>query len=256
MLGRRAAAFAVEELGLSQLAVLAPRDEYGSSAVEGFSREAADRGAQILTVAWYPVGATDFKDQLIQIRRRHQAYTDSLLALGQLSVDTAFVEPDSIPPEERRVWIDGLFIPAYPEEAGMIAPQIAYHRIETQILGTSAWGSPEALRIGGQYLEGAIFATDFSEALFTEEYDRFSADYRIRHGKKPGKVAVFSYECTKLVLRGVEAGVRGSEDMGQFLAATEKFPGLSSFISFTRNNGANDEAMILAVREGRIVQLK
>jgi branched-chain amino acid transport system substrate-binding protein len=256
MLGKRAAAFAVEELGLRQLAVLAPRDDYGSSAVEGFSREAADRGAQILTVAWYPVGATDFKDQLTQIRRRHQAYTDSLVTLGQLYVDTAFVEPDSIPPEERRVWLDGLFVPAYPEEAGMIAPQIAYHRIETQILGTSAWGSPEALRIGGQYLDGAIFATDFSEALFTEEYDRFITDYRIHHGKKPGKVGVFSYECTKLVLRGVETGVRGPEGMSQFLAATEKFPGLSSLISLTRNNGANEEAMILAVQEGRIVQLK
>ena len=256
MLGKQAATYAVEELGLQQLAVLAPGDDYGSAAAEGFCREAVNRGAKILTVAWYPAGATDFKDQLIQVRRYKQAFDDSLRALGQLFVDSAFVEPDSIPPEERRVWIDGLFIPANPEEAGMIAPQIAYHRIETQILGTTAWGSPQALRIGGQYLEGAIFATDFSEELFSEGYDRFAADYRISYGKKPGKVAVFSYECTKLILSGVEKVVRGREGMCQFLSATEKFPGLSSLISFTRNNGANDEAMILAVREGRVVQLK
>lgn len=256
MLGRKIAAYALEELGLRQFALLAPRDDYGSSATEGFSQEVTERGGQILTVAWYQVGETDFKGQLTGIRRLKQAYDDSLKALGQLPMATNPSEPDTIPPEERRVFLDGIFIPAYPKEAGMIAPQIAFHRLETQILGTSAWGDGEALRIGGRYLEGVIFATDFSEELSSEEYDRFAADYRVCFGKKPGKVAAFSYECAKLVLQGVEQGVRGREGMRQFLSGTEGFPGLSGHISFTRGNGANDEAMILAVQEGQIIPLK
>jgi branched-chain amino acid transport system substrate-binding protein len=193
---------------------------------------------------------------LIQIRRRKQAYDDSLTALGQLPLAPVSEEPDSLPPEEQRVFIDGIFIPAYPEEAGMIAPQIAYHRIDTRILGTSALGSPEALHIGGHYLEGAVFATDFSPALSSEEYDRFVADYRFRYGKNPGKAAVFSYECTNLALSGVEIGVKGREGMYHFLAQTERFPGLAGYISFIEGDGANHEAMILTVQDGHIIKLQ
>ena len=255
-LGEKMAVYAVDELGLRQFALLAPSDDYGSAAADGFSREATGRGAEILMITWHQVGATDFKDQLTRIRRRKQAHDDSLKALGQLPMSINSDEPDTLPPEERTVFIDGIFIPAYPEEAGMIAPQIAFHRIQTQILGTSAWGNQEALRIGGQYLEGVVFATDFSEELFSEEYDRFAADYSVRHGKKPGKVAVFSYECARLVLQGVEKGVRGQEGMCQFLSRTENFPGLTGHITFTRDNGANDEAMILTIQEGQVVKLE
>jgi len=256
VLGEKMAAYATDALGMRQFALLAPRDEYGNAAVEGFSREAQERGAEILTVAWYQVGATDFKNQLTRIRLLRQAQDDSVMGLDQLPTTLNPEEPDSIPPEERRVFIDGIFIPAYPEEAGMIAPQIAFHRIETRILGTSGWGSQEAMRIGGHYLEGVVFATDFSEELFTKEYSRFAADYEIRHGKKPGKVAVFSYDCARLVLQGVQQKILDREGMRQFLSHTERFPGLTGKITFAKNNGANDEASILTVQEGQVVKLE
>lgn len=255
-LGKKMAAYAVDELGLRQFATLAPGDEYGNAAAEGFSDEATKRGAEILMVTRYLPGVSDFKDQLTQIRRRKQAYDDSLKTLGLLPTDTNPTEPDTIPPEERRVFIDGIFIPAYPEEAGMIAPQIAFYRLQTQILGTSAWGNREALHIGGHYLEGVVFATDFSEELFSEENDRFAADYRVRYGKRPGMVATFSYECTKLILQGIENGVRGREGMCQFLSRTEGFTSLTGHISFNNNDGANDEAMILTVQNDQVVKLK
>ncbi len=255
VLSKRIAAYATDVLGLQLLAVVAPRDDFGATAADGFIQEATQRGAKLLTVVWYSPGATDFKDPLIKIRLHKQAYDDSLMALEELPVDPIPQELDSLPPEERRVSIDGIFIPAYPEEAGMIAPQIAYHRIDTRILGTRSLGSPEALRIGGHYLEGAVFATDFSETFSSEEYERFVTDYRFRHGKNPGKVAVFSYECTNLVLRGAESGVKGREGMYHFLTRTEKFPGLTGYISFNGSDGANYEAMILTVQGGQIAKV-
>jgi branched-chain amino acid transport system substrate-binding protein len=256
VLAQKMAAYAVDELGLRQFALLAPSDDYGSAAADGFSKEVKERGAEILTTAWYHVGTTDFKEQLLVIRQLKQAYDDSLRSLGLLPVPMHPPEPDTLPPHERRVYIDGIFVPAYPEEAGMIAPQIAYHRLETQILGTSAWGNREAMHIGGRYMDGVVFATDFSEELLSEDYDRFVADYRVRHAKRPGKVAIFGYECARLILQGIEQGAYSRAGLCQFLLATENFPGLSGQISFAGRYGANDEAMILAIQENRVIRLK
>jgi ABC-type branched-subunit amino acid transport system substrate-binding protein len=69
-------------------------------------------------------------------------------------------------------------------------------------------------------------------------------------------VATFSYECAKLILQGIENGVRGREGMCQFLSRTEGFTSLTGRISFNNNDGANDEAMILTVQNDQVVKLK
>jgi ABC-type branched-subunit amino acid transport system substrate-binding protein len=255
-LGERMASYGVGELNLETFAILAPRDGHGRVAVEGFTQVVEDAGAKILTVTWYQSGDTDFKEQLLQIRRRKQAYDDSLEALGLLPAVAAHSQPDTLPPSEQRVYIDGLFVPASPTEAGMIAPQIVFHRLETLVCGTSGWGSREANRIGGRYLDGIHFATDFVEELSDPRYGEFVDTYMDRYGTRPGKVAVFSYECAQLLLKGIAAGGYTSEALYQFLSHTEDFRGLAGDISFTRGLGANDEAMILTIQGGRFLRLQ
>ncbi len=255
-LGERMASYGVRELNLQTFAVLAPRDSYGQAAVEGFTRIAEEEGASILTVTWYQSGDTDFKEQLLQIRRRKQAYDDSLEAIGALPKMTTHSEPDTLPLSERRVYIDGLFVPASPREAGMIAPQVAFHRLETLVCGTSGWGGQEARRIGGRYLDGIHFATDYVEELSDPGYQEFAAAFADRYGRQPGKVAVFSYECALLLLEGIAAGAYTPEALCQYLSLIEDFRGLTGNISFARGQGANDEAMILTIQDGRFIRLE
>jgi ABC-type branched-subunit amino acid transport system substrate-binding protein len=255
-MGERMAAYAVEELELPVFALLAPRDNFGQAAVEGFFQKAQELGSKILAVTWYQAGDTDFREQLTDIRRRKQAYDDSLRALGLFSEAMYSSEQDTLPPEERRVYLDGIFIPAAPSEAGMIAPQIAFHRLETLILGTTGWGARDALRIGGQYMDGVHFATDFSEELSDRKYLDFADGYRDQYGTAPGKVSVFSYECAELVLQGIDSGAHTPEALYQFLAHIEDYPGLAGNISFTRGQGANDQIMILTIQDGRILRLE
>jgi len=255
-LGRRMADYGVGELDLQTFAILAPRDGHGQAAVEGFREAAEGAGARILAVTWYQAGDTDFKSQLLQIRRQKQAYDDSLQALGVLPEIDVPAQPDTLPPSEQRVYLDGLFVPASPQEAGMIAPQIAFHRLETLICGTSGWGSKEAGRIGGRYLDGIHFATDFVEELSDPGYEEFAAAFTDRYGRHPGKVAVFSYECTLLLLEGIASGAHTPEALCHYLSQIEDFHGLAGDISLSRNSGANDEAMILTVQGGRFLRLE
>jgi|GEM_PF-764517 len=255
-LGERMASYGIGELDLQTFAILAPRDGHGQAAVEGFRQVAEGAGARILAITWYQAGDTDFKAQLLQIRSRKQAYDDSLEALGMLPAIEAQAQPDTLPPSERRVYLDGLFVPASPQEAGMIAPQIAFHRLETLICGTSGWGDREAHRIGGRYLDGIHFATDFIEELSNPAYQEFAAAFTDRYGHHPGKVAVFSYECALLLLEGIASGAHTPEALYHFLSQTEDFQGLAGNISLSRGLGANDEAMILTIQDGRFLRLE
>ena len=255
-LGERMASYGVGELDLQTLAILAPRDGHGQAAVEGFRQVAEQAGARILAITWYQAGDTDFKEQLLQIRRQKQAYDDSLEASGILPEIEARAQPDTLPPSEQRVYLDGLFVPASPQEAGMIAPQIAFHRLETLICGTSGWGGREARRIGGRYLDGIHFATDFVEELSDPTYQDFAAAFNERYGHHPGKVAVFSYECASLLLEGIASGAHTREALYHFLSQTEGFQGLAGEISLNSGLGANDEAMILTIQDGRFLRLE
>jgi ABC-type branched-subunit amino acid transport system substrate-binding protein len=255
-LGERMATYAVEELELPLVAVLAPQNGFGQAAVDGFNHKIHELGSDILTVAWYHPGDTDYAQQLTHIRHRKRAYEDSLRSLNLLSRVTSPIVKSDLPPEERSVHVDGMFIPASPDEAGMIAPQIEFHRLETLVLGTSGWGAREALRIGGSYMDGVHFATDFAEELSSDQYLDFSYQYKERYGADPGKVAVFSFECAALVLEGITGGAYTSEALYQFLANVEGYPGLAGDISFTRGSGANDEIMILTVQDGRVLRLE
>jgi len=147
-------------------------------------------------------------------------------------------------------------VPASPREAGMIAPQVAFHRLETLVCGTSGWGGQEARRIGGRYLDGIHFATDYVEELSDPGYQEFAAAFADRYGRQPGKVAVFSYECALLLLEGIAAGAYTPEALCQYLSLIEDFRGLTGNISFARGQGANDEAMILTIQDGRFIRLE
>ena len=255
-LGELMASYGIGELNLETFAILAPRDAHGEAAVEGFREIAEGAGGRILSVTWYQAGDTDFKEQLMLIRRLKQAYDDSLKALGILPRVETPAQPDTLPPSERRVYLDGLFVPASPQEAGMIAPQIAFHRLETLICGTSGWGGREARRIGGRYLDGIHFATDFVEELSDPGYQEFAAAFTDRYGHHPGKVAVFSYECALLLLEGIASGAYTPEALYHFLSQTEDFRGLAGNISLNSSSGANDEAMILTIQDGRFLRLE
>lgn len=69
--GRAMARYAVEHLGYSTLAVLAPTDSHGQDIAEGFIEEVNELdGAYIAVSEWYRTGETNFGQQFYNIRKR------------------------------------------------------------------------------------------------------------------------------------------------------------------------------------------
>ena len=257
--GAAVAEHAIEHLGLSRFAVLTVSDSYGKDLATSFISKVNELGGTVLSQEWYYEGATDFSPQLIHIRDAglilEQA--DSLAwewKLFELKtsglVDTTAEE--LFPPVDS---IDGFFLGAYADDIPLIASQVAFQKINTQLLGGNSWNSEAVLREGGQYVEGAVFAADFFEHTLSDHYSQFVNRYRQRYGQTPSKVAALSYDAALLLLDIFTRGVRSNSEIRDRLAETRYFPGASGFITFPPDERSNTHVYFLTIRSGDIVEL-
>ena len=258
--GTAVAEYAIEHLGLNRFAVLAVSDSYGKDLATGFVSKVEQLGGTVLSHEVYYGGATDFRPQLTHIR-------DAGLAIEQADssawewkifelkmsglIDTTADE--LYPPVDS---IDGLFLAAYAEDLPLLASQIAYQKINTQLLGGSSWDSDEVLRNGGQYVEGAIFTADFFEGNLSEQYLRFVDRYRQRYGRTPTKVAALSYDATTTLLNIFARGVKSPAEIRDRIEETRNFEGASGIVTFAPGKRANSHVFLLTIRNGEIVELR
>ncbi|MFQ6092984.1 MAG: ABC transporter substrate-binding protein [bacterium] len=257
--GAAVAEYAIDRLGLRRFAVLAVSDSYGKDLAGGFVSKVEQLGGTILSQEWYYEGTADFSPQLTHIRDAGLAFeqADSLAWEWKLFglktsglIDTT--AEDLFPPVDS---IDGLFLAAYGEDIALIAPQVAFQKINTQLLGGNSWNSEEVFVGGVRYVEGAIFAADFFAGNRSAQYLQFLDGYRQRYGQSPSKVAALSYDAMKLLLEIFGKGVRSSKEIRDRLAETRNFQGASGTISFLPGERANSHVFFLTIRNGEIVEL-
>ncbi|UCE17629.1 MAG: penicillin-binding protein activator [Gemmatimonadota bacterium] len=258
--GAAVAEYAIEHLGLRRFAVLAVSDPYGKDLATGFVLKTEQLGGTVLSHEWYYEGATDFGPQLNHIRDAgldleqadSSAWEWKLFQLKTSGlIDTTAEE--LFPPVDS---IDGFFLAAYPEDIPLLASQIAYQKIRTQLLGGSSWNSDEVLRNGGQYVEGAIFAADFFEGNLSEDYLTFVDRYRQRYGQTSTKVAALSYDAAMLLLDNFSRGSKSRKKLRDLLAETRNARGTTGIITFPAGKRSNTHVVFLTIRNGEIAEIQ
>ena len=258
--GAAMAQYAIDKLGLRRFAVLAVSDSYGKNLAGAFREKVEHLGGAILSYEWYFEGATDFGPQLTKIREAglvlEQADSTTwewkIFELKQSGlIDTTAEE--LFPPVDS---IDGLFLAAYAEDIALIAPQIAFQKINSQLLGANSGNAEEVVQSGGTYVEGAVFAADYFEGNPSQQYLDFSLAYKRRYGETPTKVAALSYDAMNLLLSIFEGGVASESDIRDRLAKAHNVQGASGITSFPRGRRANTHVFFLTIRNGEIVELQ
>ena len=258
--GEAMAEYAVDQLGFKRFAVLSVSDSYGKDLAGAFVSEVERLGGTILSQEWYYEGTTDFSPQLTHIREAglvlEQADSSAwewkifeLKTSGLIDTTT----DELFPPVDS---IDGLFLAAYAEDIALIAPQVAFQKISTQLLGANSWNSEEVVHAGGTYVEGAIFAADFFERNPSDQYLEFLDAYQRRYGEYPTNVAALGYDAMKLVSNILEEGIRSREQLRDRLEKTHNFQGASGITSFPHGRRANSHVFFLTIRQGEIVEVK
>ena len=163
MEGKAIAHYAHSELGFMTAAALFPATHYGRTLENAFVQEFNSLGGNVLVEVSYSPEKTDFKQEITRIKDKN---------------------PELI------------FIPAYTEEISLIAPQLKYYEVKSQIFGGDGWKDNSLLESDADkgYLEGVVCADlPYSpDSLFVSKFQEV-------FGNKPSRHSALGYDAANLL---------------------------------------------------------
>jgi branched-chain amino acid transport system substrate-binding protein len=220
--------YARDTLNVGIFSVLYPQDDYGEEMVRQLRSEVQKTGGKVDKAIPYNKTQTDFTEQIKKLTGNkvgtsETGYATTEDAQNSLSLD-----------------FEALFIPDSVLRVKMITSQLAFYDVKgLKLLGPSLWHSPDLMKKGVEYLEGASFVDSFLVNGFLPQTNDFVDIYYSAYGREPGNIEALSYDTMEMVL-----------------SILEGFRGATGSISFGGNRVAQKNAFILRVQNGKIEQVK
>ncbi len=249
--------YATLVLGLEHLAIISPLSDYGWDFAHEFTRIAERNGGQIAHSDWYvPEKTTDFRYVFEEIRKAG-------FALRPPPPDTLEVVEEEIEVEEELTadmfidTIDGVVVVVENfADAKTIAPQVHFHRLQTQVLGNDAWWDPEAIRQmrpgERKNFDGVIFVSVRQAESAAEQ--SFVSNFRKQFRRDPHYAAA-GYDATRLLIDGWEQGHRDPAALIEWLATVRFYQGASGTISLSPDVRSNSALTLLKIEHDKVRSL-
>ena len=147
---------------------------------------------------------------------------------------------------------DGIFLPGYYTEVGLIVLQAKQLGLNCPIFGGDGWESSSLVPIGGAALEGDYFSTHFSPDDTSPAVQNFVKAYQDRYHETPDAMAALGYDSAMILADAMKrAGSADAAKVRDALAATKDFHGVTGVISMDANRNASKPAVILTVKDGK-----
>lgn len=151
--------------------------------------------------------------------------------------------------------IHGILFPiSSSEEIGIIAPQLSYFNIKTQILGTSEWYDENELKNNKNYLDNLIFISEFYIDEEDENTKSFIENYKSRFKNLPTKNSYYGYDIMNLITNLIKQGNINQELLKKRLSEVRDFSTLHSKITFGSDR-VNSQFNILKLSNGKIKKI-
>ena len=243
--------YATLVLGLEHLAIISPLSDYGWDFAREFTRIAERNGGQIEHSDWYvPEKTTDFRYVFEEIRAAGLALipppADTLEVIEEEPMEDKFIDT-----------IDGVVVVVESfADAKAIAPQVHFHRLQTQVLGNNAWWDPEAIRQmrpgERKNFDGVIFVSSRQAESAAEQ--SFVSNFRKQFRRDPYYAAA-GYDATCLLIDGWEQGHRDPAALIEWLAAVRFYQGASGTISLSSAMRSNSALTLLKIERDKVRSL-
>jgi branched-chain amino acid transport system substrate-binding protein len=147
--------------------------------------------------------------------------------------------------------VDGVFVPGYYAEAGLICKQARALGLHVPLFGIDGWESPELVRIGGEAVEGCYFATHFSPDNRSPVVARFNARFRERWGDRSDTLAALGYDSVLLLVDAIKrAGTTEPAKLREALANTKNLHAVTGTITLDAQRNPTKSAVVLQVKNG------
>jgi len=212
--------FTRKTLKLQAVAVLSDvKSDYSLGLAKFFKEGFAADGGKIVVEQSYSAGDKDFNAQLTAIKAENP---------------------------------DGIFVPGYYTEVGLIALQARQLGITVPIFGGDGWESSSLVPIGGQALEGCYFSTHYSPEDTSPAVQDFVKRFRAQHQETPDAMAALGYDSAMILADAIKrAGSTDGTKVAAALAATKDFAGITGKITIDANRNASKPAVILTIKDGQ-----
>jgi branched-chain amino acid transport system substrate-binding protein len=146
---------------------------------------------------------------------------------------------------------DGIFVPGYYTEVGLIALQAKQLGITVPIFGGDGWESSSLVTIGGAALEGDYFSTHFSPEDTAPAVQNFVKSYQAKFNETPDAMAALGYDSAMMLADAMKkAGATDGAKVRDALAAEKNFPGVTGTITMDAHRDASKPAVILEIKNG------
>ncbi len=211
--------FARQTLKLQNVAVLKDvKSDYSLGLAKFFKEGVAAGGGRLAAEQNYSGGDKDFNAQLTAIKAANP---------------------------------DGIFVPGYYTEVGLIALQAKQLGITVPIFGGDGWESSSLVTIGGAALEGDYFSTHFSPEDTAPAVQNFVKSYQAKFNETPDAMAALGYDSAMMLADAMKkAGATDGAKVRDALAAEKNFPGVTGTITMDAHRDASKPAVILEIKNG------
>jgi len=147
---------------------------------------------------------------------------------------------------------DGIFVPGYYTEVGLIALQAKQLGINVPLFGGDGWESSSLVPIGGAALEGDYFSTHYSPQDTSPAVQNFVKEFKARYNETPDAMAALGYDSAMILAAAMKsAGTTDGAKVRNALAAVRGFPGVTGKITIDASRNASKPAVILTIKDGQ-----
>jgi branched-chain amino acid transport system substrate-binding protein len=211
--------FARKTLKLQNVAVFTDvKSDYSLGLAEFFKKGFTGDGGKIVVEQNYSAGDKDFNAQLTAIKAANP---------------------------------DGIFLPGYYTEVGLIVRQARQLGLTCPIFGGDGWESSSLVPIGGKALEGCYFSTHYSPQSTSPAVRDFVKAYQAKYHETPDAMAALGYDSAMILADAMKrAGSSDAAKVRDALAATKDFHGVTGDITIDPNRNASKPAVILTIKNG------
>ncbi len=219
--GASMAKFAYNNLKLRNVAVLVDnKNDYSVGLDEFFEKTFKALGGNIVAVESYSEGDIEFRAQLTAIKAKNP---------------------------------DGIYIPGYYTEVGLIARQARELGLQVPLMGGDGWDSPKTIEIGGNAVNGSYFSNHYAEDDPNPIIQSFIQKYKQKYGIVPDAMAVLGYDAANILFDSIKRANSADPTLiRDAIAQTKDFPGVTGSITMDANRNAQKRIVVMKIDNGKI----
>lgn len=217
------AEYAVNTGGCDRLAILHSYTSASVAQAEQFTAAVQDLGGEVVSTRAFSTDDTDFRAQILAIRG---------------------------------AGADGIFLPVTAYEAIQIAPQLRFYSVEEPIFGTSGWDNEIVPRMGGEYVEGAVFTCSFGSSSLYPPTARFVFHYKRAYTSDPTLLAAQAYDASSILIQAWSDGCRTRQAIESRLSRMGVYSGAAGRSTLGAQTEIRTAFPMVTILEGEIVGIE